>query len=328
MHDYAPVKTEQPVGGKAVRKLSRKDILTCQDLTQRDVRLIFETAKEMKHAYYRGERPKLLDGKSLGMIFEEPSTRTRVSFEVARSQLGAHALYLRPGDIHLPGRETVGDTARVLSRYVDAILARLFKHETLSELAKYATIPVINGLTDQFHPVQALTDVYTMWEHFGNSKNIKAVFFGDSTNVANSLLILTSKLGINFTFCGPKRYWPKASVMKLVEENVKETGVAPTLTENIDEAIRDANVVYTDLWWWIGQEEEAEERRKAFTPYQVNTNLMCKVARNAVFMHCLPAGRGMEVTDEVIDSSQSIVWDQAENRLHVEKAILVLLISN
>ena len=309
-----------------MRKLSRKDILTCQDLTQKDVWLIFETAKEMKHAYYRGEKQKLLDGKNLGMIFEEPSTRTRVSFEVAMSQLGAHALYLRPGEIHLPGRETVGDTARVLSRYIDAIMARLFKHETLIELAKSATIPVINGLTDWFHPIQALTDVYTMWEHFGNLKSIEAVFFGDSTNVANSLLILTSKLGINFTFCGPKKYWPKAPVMKMVRENVKQTGVAPTLTENIDEAIRDANVVYTDLWWWIGQEEEAEERRRAFTPYRVNTNLMHKAAKNAVFMHCLPASRGMEVTDEVIDGPQSIVFDQAENRLHVEKAILVLLI--
>lgn len=309
-------------------KLSRKDILTCQDLTQRDVWLIFETAKEMKHAYYRGERRKLLDGKNLGMIFEEPSTRTRVSFEVAMSQLGAHALYLRPGEIHLPGRETVGDTARVLSRYVDAIMARLFKHETLIEIAKYATIPVINGLTDWFHPVQALTDVYTMWEHFGNLKNIKAVFFGDSTNVANSLLILTSRLGINFTFCGPKRYWPKASVMKIMEENARESGVAPTLTENIDEAIHDANVVYTDLWWWIGQEEEAEERKKTFTPYQVNTSLMGKAAKNAVFMHCLPASRDIEVTNEVIDGPQSIVWDQAENRLHVAKAILVLLISD
>ncbi len=280
----------------------------------------------MKHSYYRGEKQKFLDGKNLGMIFEEPSTRTRVSFEVAMNHLGAHALYLRPGEIHLPGRETVGDTARVLSRYVDAIMARLFKHETLIELAKYATIPVINGLTDWFHPVQALTDVYTMWEHFGNLKSIKVVFFGDSTNVANSLLILTSKLGINFTFCGPKKYWPKPLVMKMVEENVKETGVAPTLTENIDEATRDANVVYTDLWWWVGQEEEAEERRKAFTPYQVNTDLMRNVTKNAVFMHCLPASRGMEVTDEVIDDPQSIVWDQAENRLHVEKALLVLLI--
>jgi ornithine carbamoyltransferase len=309
-----------------VRKLLRKDILTCQDLTQRDIWLIFETAKEMKHAYYRGERQKLLDGKNLGMIFEEPSTRTRVSFEVAMSHLGGHALYLRPGEIHLPGRETVGDTARVLSRYLDAIMARLFKHETLIEIAKYATIPVINGLTDWFHPVQALTDVYTMWERFGDLNNIKVVFFGDATNVANSLLILTSRLGINFTFCSPKRYWPKASVMKMVEENVKETGVAPTLTENIDEAIHDANVVYTDLWWWIGQEEEAEERKRAFTPYRVNTNLMRKAAKNAVFMHCLPASRGMEVTDEVIDGPQSIVFDQAENRLHVEKATLVLLI--
>jgi ornithine carbamoyltransferase len=311
-----------------MRQLSRKDILSCQDLTQRDVWLIFETAKEMKNSYYRGEKQKLLDGKNLGMIFEEPSTRTRVSFEVAMSHLGAHALYLRPGEIHLPGRETVGDTAKVLSRYVDAIMARLFKHETLVEIAKYATIPVINGLTDWVHPIQALTDVYTMWEHFGNLKNIKAVFLGDATNVSNSLLILTSKLGINFTFCGPKKYWPKATVMKMVEKNVKEAGIAPTLTENIDEATRDANVVYTDLWWWIGQEEEAEERKKAFTPYQVNTNLMRKAAKSAVFMHCLPASRGMEVTDEVIDSPQSMVWDQAENRLHVEKAILVLLISN
>jgi len=310
-----------------MRRLSRKDILTCQDLTPREVWLIFETAKEMKHVYYRGEKQKLLDGKNLGMIFEEPSTRTRVSFEVAMSQLGGHALYMRPGEIHLPGRETVGDTARVLSRYVNAIMARLLKHETLVELAKHASVPVINGLTDWFHPVQALTDVYTMWERFGDLSDIKVVFFGDATNVANSLLILTSRLGMNFTFCGPRKYWPKELVMKMVEKNVEELGVAPTLTENIDEAVRDANVVYTDLWWWIGQEEEAEERRKAFTPYQVNMRLMGKAAKNAVFMHCLPASRGLEVTNEVIDGPQSIVFDQAENRLHVEKAILVLLIA-
>ena len=308
-------------------KLSKRDVLTCQDLSQRDIWLIFETAKDMKSAYYRGERPKLLDGKNLGMIFEEPSTRTRVSFEVALSQLGGHALYLRPGEIHLGARETVGDTARVLSRYVDAIMARLLKHETLDEIAKHATVPVINGLTDWLHPVQVLSDVYTMWERFGDLKKIKVTFFGDATNVANSLLILTSKLGMNFTFCGPKKYWPKERTMKIVEENVKEVGVAPTLTEDIDEAIQNADVVYTDLWWWIGQEEEAEERKKAFAPYQVNTNLMRKAAKNAVFMHCLPASRGMEVTDEVIDSPQSMVWDQAENRLHVEKAILVLLIT-
>jgi len=309
-----------------MRRLSTKDILTCNDLTLKDVWLIFETAKEMKHAYYRGERPKLLDGKSLAMIFEEPSTRTRVSFEIAMTQLGGHALYLRPGEIHLGQRETVADTARVLSRYADAIMARLFKHETLVELAKYATIPVINGLTDWFHPVQALTDYYTMWEHFGDLSKIKVSFFGDATNVANSLMILGSKLGVNFYFCGPKKYWPKERVMKMIEENVKEGGVAPVLTEDIDEAIRDANVVYTDLWWWIGQEEEAEERKKAFAPYQVNAELMSKAAENAIFMHCLPAARGLEVTDEVIDGKQSIVFDQAENRLHVEKAILVLLI--
>jgi len=281
----------------------------------------------MKHAYYRGEQRKLLDGKNLGMIFEEPSTRTRVSFEVAMSHLGGHALYLRPGEIHLGGRETVADTARVLSRYVDAVMARLFKHETLMEIAQNSTVPVINGLTDWFHPVQALTDVYTMWEHFGDLKNIRTVFFGDATNVANSLLILTSKLGINFTFCSPKKYWPKVSIMEMVEKNVEETGVAPTLTENIDDAVRDVNVVYTDLWWWVGQEKEAEERKKAFTPYQVNMRLMQKAAKNVVFMHCLPADRGFEVTNEVIDSPKSIVWDQAENRLHVEKALLALLIA-
>jgi ornithine carbamoyltransferase len=308
-------------------RLSTRDILTCQELSQQDIWLIFETAKDLKNSYYRGERPELLKGKNLAMIFEEPSTRTRVSFEVAMSQLGGHALYLRPGEIHLGMRETVGDTARALSRYVDAIMARLFKHETLVELAEHATVPVINGLTDWLHPVQALSDVYTMWERFGDLKKIKIAFFGDATNVANSLLILTSKLGMNFAFCGPKKYWPKERTMELVKENVKETGLAPTFTESIDEAIREANVVYTDLWWWVGQEQEAEERVKAFTPYQVKSSLVGKASRNAVFMHCLPASRGMEVTDEVIDGPQSIVWDQAENRLHVEKAILVLLMT-
>ncbi|MCS7103604.1 MAG: ornithine carbamoyltransferase, partial [Candidatus Korarchaeum sp.] len=285
----------------------------------------FETTKEMKHAYYRGERPRLLEGRNLGMIFEEPSTRTRVSFEVAMSQLGGHALYLRPGELHLGVRETIADTARVLSRYLDGIMARLLKHETLEELARHASIPVINGLTDWFHPVQALTDVYTMWEKFGDLKKIKVSFFGDATNVANSLLVLTSRLGMNFTFCGPRKYWPKERVMKMVEENVTETGANVEITEDIDKAIKDANVIYTDLWWWIGQEHEAEERKVAFQPYQVNASLMRKAARDAVFMHCLPAGRGMEVTDDVIDGPWSIVWDQAENRLHVEKAILVLL---
>lgn len=308
-------------------RLSKRDLLTCQDLSHRDIWLIFETAKNLKNSYYRGERPELLKGKNLAMIFEEPSTRTRVSFEVAMNQLGGNALYLRPGEIHLGTRETVGDTAKTLSRYVDAIMARLFKHETLVELAKNATVPVINGLTDWLHPVQALSDVYTMWEHFGDLKKIKIAFFGDATNVANSLLILTSKLGLNFTFCGPKKYWPKERTMELVKENVKETGVAPTFTESIDEAIREANIVYTDLWWWVGQEQEAEERVKAFTPYRVNKDLMRKADKNAVFMHCLPASRGMEVTNDVIDGPQSIVWDQAENRLHVEKAILVLLMT-
>lgn len=302
-----------------------RDLLTCQDLSRDEIWLIFETTKEMKHAYYRGERPKLLEGRNLGMIFEEPSTRTRVSFEVAMSQLGGHALYLRPGELHLGVRETIADTARVLSRYLDGIMARLLKHETLEELAKHATVPVINGLTDWFHPVQALTDVYTMWEKFGDLKKIKVSFFGDATNVANSLLVLTSRLGMNFTFCGPKKYWPKERVMKMVEENVAETGANVEITEDMDKAIKDANVVYTDLWWWVGQEHEAEERKVAFQPYQVNVNLMRKAAKNAVFMHCLPAGRGMEVTDDVIDGPWSIVWDQAENRLHVEKAILVLL---
>ncbi|PNV78223.1 MAG: putrescine carbamoyltransferase, partial [Thermoproteota archaeon] len=177
-----------------------------------------------------------------------------------------------------------------------------------------------------FHPVQALTDVYTMEERFGDLKRIKVSFFGDATNVANSLLVLTSRLGMNFTFCGPKKYWPKERVMKMVEENIAETGANINITEDIDEAIKGANVVYTDLWWWVGQEHEAEERKRAFTPYQVNSALMKKADKNAVFMHCLPAARGMEVTDDVIDGPWSIVWDQAENRLHVEKAILALLI--
>ncbi len=309
-----------------MRRIASKDLLTCQDLSREEIRLIFETAKELKYAYYRGEERELLAKKTLAMIFEEPSTRTRVSFEVAMEHLGGHALYLRPGEIHMGVRETVADTAKVLSRYVDAIVARCLKHETLEELAKHATIPVINGLTDWFHPVQALTDFYTIWEKFGDLGKVKVAFFGDATNVANSLLILASRLGVQFSFCGPKKYWPKPRVMKMVEENVREMGVEPLITEDIDSAVDGANVIYTDLWWWIGQEEEAEERMEAFKPYQVNSELMAKAAKNAVFMHCLPASRGMEVTDEVIDGPQSIVFDQAENRLHVEKAILALFI--
>ena len=220
-------------------KLSNKDILTCQDLSKEDIWLIFETCKELKHSYYRGDMPRLLEGKNLGMIFEEPSTRTRISFEVAMSQLGGHALYLKPGEIHLGARETIADTARVLSRYLDAIMARLYKHETLEELAEYSTIPVINGLTDWFHPIQALTDMYTMWEKFRDLSKIKVVFFGDATNVANSLLVLASKLGMNFTFCGPKKYWPKEKVMNRIEENISVTGANIIITEDIEEAMQE-----------------------------------------------------------------------------------------
>lgn len=301
-----------------------------QDFSREALLRIFDLIGLLKAADKDGACPRLLAGASLGMIFEEPSTRTRVSFEVAMTKLGGHALYLKPGEIHLGQRESIGDTARVISRMVDVIEARTLKHQTVLDLAANASVPVINGLTDYNHPTQVVCDVFTMLEHRQVGKplgELKVTFVGDATNVCASLMMICTRLGMGFTHAAPARYQAPEAWRRIARANATTSGGAFSVTEDVEAAVRDADFVYTDLWWWIGQEAEIPERRAAFMPaYQVNATLMAKAPAHARFMHCLPASRGVEVTDAVIDGPQSIVFDQAENRLHTEKALLVHLV--
>jgi putrescine carbamoyltransferase len=264
------------------------------------------------------------------MIFEEPSTRTRVSFEVAMTELGGHALYLKPGEIHLGVRESMYDTAKVLSRMCDVIEARTLKHETVTELAKYAEVPVLNGLTDYNHPTQVICDVFTMLEHIPAGKkleDINVTFIGDATNVLSSEMLICTRLGMNFTHAAPKKYQAPAEWIHAARENCKVSGGTLTITEDPVAAVKNADFIYTDLWWWVGQEDQIPDRRAAFMPdYQVNKTLFEKAPSHCHFMHCLPASRGVEATDEVMDHPRSIIFDQAENRLHTEKGLLVYFV--
>ena len=302
-----------------------KDLISISDLSQPDIEEIFNVTRELKEWHNKGYDEKCLGGKILGMIFEKSSMRTRVSFEVAMVQLGGNAIYLTQNDINLGKREAVKDGARVLSRYVNGIAIRTFGQETIQELARYATVPVINALSDYLHPCQALTDLYTIKEKFGTYTNIKIAFVGDGNNVARSLAQICAKLGIHFHIASPKGY-------ELTPDFVSKT---KQMTDGNDlihqyqdpkEAAEKANVLYTDTWVSMGQEAEEEVRRQAFSNFQINSDLL-KLAKDDVkVMHCLPAHRGEEITDEVIDGPHSIVYDQAENRLHVEKALLKLLL--
>ena len=307
-----------------------KDLVDTNDFSQSELEGLLGLVALLKDADRDGCVPELLHRRSLGMIFEEPSTRTRVSFEVAMVKLGGHALYLKPGEIHLGVRESLGDTARVLSRMCDVIEARVLHHETVVELAATASVPVINGLSDYNHPTQAICDVFTMGEHLPPGKTLSdctVVFVGDRTNVCSSTMHICSKLGMHFVHAGPREYLSPAAWVAIAEQNIEAAGRGSvTLTEDVEQAVAHADFIYTDLWWWVDQEDQIPARRAAFMPrYQVNRELLARAPEHALFMHCLPASRGVEVTDEVIDSSRSIVFDQAENRLHAEKAILVWL---
>jgi len=307
-----------------------KHFLDTQDFRKRELLDLIELIRLIKEADSQGATPKLLQAASLGMIFEEPSTRTRISFEVAMTELGGHALYLKPGEIHLGARESIYDTSRVISRMVDAIMARTLKHETVLKLAEAATVPVINGLTDYNHPTQVVCDVFTMLEHLPVGKcleNLNVTFIGDSTNLLSSLMHICTQMGMHFTHAAPNRYQPPQAWRQIALENCAESGGKLVITQDVMEAVREADFIYTDLWWWIGQEGEIPERRAAFMPeYQVTLDLLKKAPAHCKFMHCLPASRGVEVTDEVMDSPGSIIYDQSENRLHAEKGILVWLI--
>jgi ornithine carbamoyltransferase len=308
--------------------LKGRDLITLEDYTEEDIYVILDTTKIMKSRFYAGERIiPVLKGRSIALIFEKPSTRTRVSFEVAAYQLGAQPLYLSWEQLQLGRGETIADTARVLSRYVDAIVARVKEHNKLEELAKYADVPVINGLSDLTHPVQALSDMYTILEKKGRLKGLKLVFVGDgSDNVLHSLLLAASKLGMHVVISSPPQLKPNERILRRALEDAKSSGATIEFIEDPREAVKGADVVYTDVWVSMGQEAIREEKVKLLRPYQVNSRLMEEAGPQAIFMHCLPAKRGEEVTDDVIDGPQSVVWDQAENRLHTQKALLSLLV--
>jgi putrescine carbamoyltransferase len=304
--------------------------LDTQDFSKPELLDMLELIRLIKEADKQGATPKLLQDASLAMIFEEPSTRTRISFEVAMTELGGHALYLKPGEIHLGVRESLSDTARVISRMVDVIMARTLKHETMLGLAAAATVPVINGLTDYNHPTQVVCDVFTMLEHKPAGKRLEDVqvtFVGDATNVLSSLMHICTRLGMHFTHAAPVKYQPPAEWRTIAEENCQASGGTLTITEDVVAAVKEADFLYTDLWWWVGQEDQIPERRAAFMPkYQVNMELLKQAPAHCKFMHCLPASRGVEATDDVMDSPQSIIFDQSENRLHTEKGLLVWLV--
>jgi ornithine carbamoyltransferase len=304
-----------------------KHLICLADLTSEEIWHILHTARDLKAAWKAGGNQPIMAGKSLAMIFEKPSLRTRTSFEMAMVHLGGHALYLSPDEIGLGKRESVADVARVLSRYVDAIEARVFAHRTIEELAKYASVPVINGLSDWTHPCQALGDALTLWEHKGAIEGQRIAFIGDGNNVANSLLFLGGKLGLHVTVASPPGYEPPPAVIRLACDAAKTSGAELAITNDPVAAVERADVVYTDVWASMGQEAEAAQRKVVFLPYQVNAILMSHAPSGALFMHCLPAHRGDEVTDEVADAPYSIIFDQAENRLHAQKAVLAILMA-
>ncbi len=304
--------------------MRHKDFIELHDYSADEVRELFELARDMK------AKPKkfndALAGQTLAMIFEKSSTRTRVSFEVGMYQLGGHALFLSARDIQLGRGEPITDTARVLSRYVDGIMARTFAHKTVTDLAEYATVPVINGLTDLSHPCQSMTDYFTAWEHFGGElKGRKLAYVGDGNNMAHSLMYGAPKVGMDIAVACPAGYSPDAEVIAKAGADAQAAGTKMLITTSIEEAVANADIVETDVWASMGQEDEAEKRRRDFDGWMIDGRFMSMAKKDAIFMHCLPAHRGEEVSAEVIDGPASVIFDEAENRLHVQKAIMYAL---
>jgi ornithine carbamoyltransferase len=302
-----------------------KSLASLNDLTKEEIEQILKTSELLKLQLLRGQEHPLLKGKTLAMIFEKASTRTRVSFEVGMWQFGGSALYLSSSDLQLGRGETIADTAQVISRYVDGIMARVFVHQTILDLVKYSKVPVINGLSDLTHPCQGLADLFTIYEKKGRLSGLRLAYVGDGNNVAHSLLYGCSKVGMDITLACPKGYEPNPEVVSQAKKEAKRMGSAVKVTNDPKEAVRGADIVYTDVWASMGQEKEREERLRIFKPYQVNSQLVKGAKEDYIFMHCLPAHRGEEVTDEVADSKNSVIFDQAENRLHTQKAVMALI---
>ncbi len=299
-------------------------LISIAKLDLMDIEKIFKLSKKLKNLLKNGEKHHYLDGKTLGMIFTKSSTRTRVSFETGIYQLGGKSIFLNSNDIQLGRGETICDTAKVLSRYVDGIMIRTYKHSDAEDLARYGSIPVINGLTDLLHPCQVLADLFTIYEYKGPLKGLKLAYIGDGNNVANSLLNGCSKVGMDISIASPERYGCNPRIIDNAKKQSAQSGSKVVITKDPVEAIRDADAVYTDTWVSMGQEDEKEKRLRLFMPYRIDSKLFSYAKDNAVFLHCLPAYRGFEMTEEIIDGPNSVVFDEAENRLHVQKAIMIM----
>ena len=302
-----------------------KSLISIADLSIEEIYQIFAVSNSLKLKLITGEPHRLLEGKTLGMIFAKPSTRTRVSFETGIYQLGGIGLYLGPNDLQLKRGESIADTAKVLSRYLNGIMIRTFNHQDVIDLARYGSIPVINGLTDLLHPCQVLADLYTVLEKKRVLQGLKLAYIGDGNNMAHSLLNGCSKVGMNISIASPKGYKPNEDIVNKAKEFAAYMGSKVEILDTPTEAVKNADVIYTDVWASMGQEAEAKERIKRFEGFQVNEELVKLAKEDYLFMHCLPAHRGEEVTDGICDSPNSIIFDEAENRLHVQKAIMALL---
>lgn len=305
--------------------LKGRSLLTLLDFSPEEIRSLLDISKQVKMESRSRLRTERFKGMTLAMIFEKRSTRTRLAFETAFAEEGGHAIFLSPNDIHLGTKESLEDTARVLGRMVDAIMFRGYKQETVEKLAEYSGVPVYNGLTDDFHPTQALADLMTIEENFGRLKGVKVVFMGDTrNNVATSLMIACAKMGMNFVACGPEELKPRSDIFERCQEIARETGASVSFTSNLEEALAGADVVYTDVWASMGEEDKEKERISLLKPYQVNKRVLEMTGKpETIFMHCLPAVKGQEVTYEVIEGKQSRVWDEAENRKHTIKAVMI-----
>lgn len=302
-----------------------KDFISLHDCSQEEVSALLELALKLKKEQKAGIAHPILKGKTLGMIFTKSSTRTRVSFEVGMVQLGGYPMFLSSHDIQLGRGESIYDTAKVLERFLDGIMIRTFAHQDVLDLAEYADIPVINALTDLLHPCQVLADLQTVYEHKGKLEGLKLAYIGDGNNMAHSLMYGCAKMKLDCAIATPSGYQCAPAVVAAAKEDFQKSGAKLLLTEDPKEAIKDADVVYTDTWVSMGMESEKEERIKVFMPYQVNSELMSHAKDDAIFLHCLPAYRGYEVTAEVIDGKQSVIFDEAENRLHAQKAVMAAL---
>ena len=302
-----------------------KHFLAVSDLSSGEVQDLLELAIKLKEEYFKKGNPPYFKGKVLGMIFQKPSLRTRVSFDMAMRHCGGDALYLSPNEIGLGQRESIADIARVLSGYVQALMARTFDHTHVLELARWSEIPVVNGLSDYNHPCQGIGDALTIQEKFGKAKGLDVAYVGDGNNVAVSLMHVCAKLGWNFTIANPEDYDISPKAVEIAKEIIKETSSVLTFVRDPHEAVKGAQVIYTDTWTSMGQEEESAKREKVFPPYQVNAQLVSEADKDVVVMHCLPAHRNHELTDDVADGPHSVIFPQAHNRLHAQKAILARL---